>query len=311
MKSILLLSLVLIATCFAQQDSVGDVFPLAIGNKWNYDFWTTYTVSHSGTHDAGSVEYTIIGSISLIDSTRWQFLQRRDYTHTVYIHGQVGSSYSIQDSNSLEIIEFNYGNHELYTPVYDPLSAFPFQKLLGDTSSRFFRYIVVDTNGNSVLSLSFPNVHDPYLSYSCGFALSKDTGIIQSGCYQNLDHEIGFMMTSYNLTYFYGNQSQTNVLSSSNILPTKMILFQNYPNPFNPTTKIRYTIPSVGTSVMKFVQLKVYDVLGNVVATLVDEYKPAGSYELTWNAGNLSSDIYFYRIQAGNFIETKKMLLLR
>ena len=90
-----------------------------------------------------------------------------------------------------------------------------------------------------------------------------------------------------------------------------MILFQNYPNPFNPTTKIRYTIPSVGTSLMKFVQLKVYDVLGNEVATLVNEEKPAGSYELTWNAGNLSSDIYFYRIQTGNFIETKKMLLLR
>jgi len=62
---------------------------------------------------------------------------------------------------------------------------------------------------------------------------------------------------------------------------------------------------------MKFVQLKVYDVLGNEVATLVNEEKPAGSYELTWNAGNLSSDIYFYRIQTGNFIETKKMLLLR
>jgi len=62
---------------------------------------------------------------------------------------------------------------------------------------------------------------------------------------------------------------------------------------------------------MKFVQLKIYDVLGNEVATLVNEEKPAGSYELTWNAGNLSSDIYFYRIQTGNFIETKKMLLLR
>jgi len=62
---------------------------------------------------------------------------------------------------------------------------------------------------------------------------------------------------------------------------------------------------------MKFVQLKVYDVLGNEVATLVNEEKPAGSYELTWNAGNLSSDIYFYRIQTRNFIETKKMLLLR
>jgi len=310
MKSILLLFLVLIETYFAQQDPVADVFPLAIGNKWTYEFWTTDVVSHTGTHDNGIIEFTIIASIPLTDSTRWQFFQRRNFTHTIIFHGGT-NFYSIQDSNSFEIIEFNCGNHELYTPVYDPLSAFPFQKLLVDTSSRFFRYMVVDTNGNSALSLSFPNVNDPTLSYSCSFTLRKDTGIVQTSAFQNTDHQIGFLATGYTLQYFYSNQSQTNVLSSTNILPTKMILFQNYPNPFNPTTKIRYTIPSVGTSVMKFVQLKIYDVLGNEVATLVNEEKPAGSYELTWNAGNLSSDIYFYRIQTRNFIETKKMLLLR
>ncbi len=95
------------------------------------------------------------------------------------------------------------------------------------------------------------------------------------------------------------------------VLPTEFRLEQNYPNPFNPITKIRYAIPALGTSLMKFVQLKVYDVLGNEVATLVDEYRPAGRHEVEFDAKNLASGIYFYRIKAGSFVETKKMILLR
>ncbi|OGU36242.1 MAG: hypothetical protein A2315_08365 [Ignavibacteria bacterium RIFOXYB2_FULL_35_12] len=92
-------------------------------------------------------------------------------------------------------------------------------------------------------------------------------------------------------------------------------LEQNYPNPFNPSTKIRYTIPLLGGARGGSVTLKVYDVLGNEVATLVDEYKPAGSYEVEFQSavGNkqLASGIYFYQLKAGNFIETKKMLYLK
>jgi outer membrane protein assembly factor BamB len=93
--------------------------------------------------------------------------------------------------------------------------------------------------------------------------------------------------------------------------PEGFELSQNYPNPFNPTTKIKFTISSVGTSLMKFVQLKVYDVLGNEVAALVNEEQPAGIYEVDFNAAGLSSGIYFYKLQAGNFAETKKMLLMK
>lgn len=89
-------------------------------------------------------------------------------------------------------------------------------------------------------------------------------------------------------------------------LPKKYLLSQNYPNPFNPTTKIRYSI-----SQQSFVTLKVYDILGNEVSTLVNEEKPVGTYELTWNAKNLSSGVYFYCLHAGNFVETRKMIFLR
>jgi len=88
--------------------------------------------------------------------------------------------------------------------------------------------------------------------------------------------------------------------------PANYDLFQNYPNPFNPSTKIKFTISDFG-----FTILKVYDVLGNEVATLVDEYKPAGNYEVEWDANNYPSGVYFYRLQAGEFIQTKKMILMK
>ena len=102
--------------------------------------------------------------------------------------------------------------------------------------------------------------------------------------------------------------------------PLVYSLLQNFPNPFNPSTKISWQSPE-----SSWQSVKVYDVLGNLVATLVDEYKPAGSYEVEFSAkggsasggnastfnGSLTSGVYFYRIQAGSFVDTKKMILLK
>lgn len=87
---------------------------------------------------------------------------------------------------------------------------------------------------------------------------------------------------------------------------TEYILNQNYPNPFNPSASIKYQIPE-----MSFVTVKVYDVLGNEISTLVNEEKQMGRYEVEFNAVNLPSGVYFYRLQAGDFIETKKMILMK
>lgn len=86
----------------------------------------------------------------------------------------------------------------------------------------------------------------------------------------------------------------------------KFDLIQNYPNPFNPSTSIQF---SVGSG--QLVTLKVYDVLGNDVATLVNEYRNAGTYEVEFNSAALSSGFYFYKLQAGSFVETKKMILMK
>ena len=95
-------------------------------------------------------------------------------------------------------------------------------------------------------------------------------------------------------------------------IPGKYQLYQNYPNPFNPSTVIRYTIQDENNN-MSSVQttLKVYDFLGNVVATLVNKLQQPGNYEIEFSASNLSSGIYFYQLRAGTFIQTKKMILLK
>ncbi len=90
------------------------------------------------------------------------------------------------------------------------------------------------------------------------------------------------------------------------LTPNEYNLAQNFPNPFNPTTTIRYSIPQRSN-----VSLKVYDVLGNEIATLVNEEKVSGVYTATFDASTLASGMYLYRLQAGNFVETKKMILLR
>jgi len=98
----------------------------------------------------------------------------------------------------------------------------------------------------------------------------------------------------------------TSIKEEQNKTPDAYVLGQNYPNPFNPVTTIRYEIPERSK-----VELRVYDILGKEIITLVNEYKEAGRYEASFNAGRLSSGVYIYTISAGEFISSKKMMLLK
>lgn len=102
-----------------------------------------------------------------------------------------------------------------------------------------------------------------------------------------------------------GNDNFVSVKDADDI-PKTYELFQNYPNPFNPVTVIRYSVPQ-----KSFITLKVYDIIGKEIATLVNEEKSAGNYEMKFNGSNLSAGIYLYRIQAGNFVSSKKMVLIK
>lgn len=106
------------------------------------------------------------------------------------------------------------------------------------------------------------------------------------------------------------NYSPTAIFDNEDIIPENFALDQNYPNPFNPSTRIRYHVKAAG-----FVSLRIFNVLGNEVALLVNQEKPAGTYEAQFNAEvdgrTLPSGVYFYRITIGNFISTKKMILAK
>jgi photosystem II stability/assembly factor-like uncharacterized protein len=101
-------------------------------------------------------------------------------------------------------------------------------------------------------------------------------------------------------------RKEIEIPTDSDSIPSNYILRQNYPNPFNSLTRINYSIIE-----NRFVSLKIYDVLGNEVAVLVNEEKPAGNYELDFNGKGLASGVYFYRLSADVFVQTKKMLMLK
>jgi hypothetical protein len=104
----------------------------------------------------------------------------------------------------------------------------------------------------------------------------------------------------------WGVDVNSSINNENNGLLDEFYLFQNYPNPFNPTTNIRFRISDFG-----FVSLKVYDVLGNEIIRLVNEEKAEGDYNVNFDASGLPSGIYFYILQVGSFVDTKKMILLK
>ena len=174
--------------------------------------------------------------------------------------------------------------------------------------------------GNDGTNLYAVGLLPPYRSSNNGITW---TPVDDNGLVSSINNTIQFtsqyaLINTFGIGVYRRSLSEITAIeheSIANSLQTFQ-LNQNYPNPFNPSTRIQYQISSNSQ-----VSLKVYDMLGNEVATLVNEYKPSGSYEVEFsakggsvsggNAHDLSSGMYLYKIQAGSFVETKKMILLR
>ena len=160
----------------------------------------------------------------------------------------------------------------------------------------------------------------------------KEIGFVEGSGNSNSQKEYSFiddltLNRNHNLSYRLkqidndGTFKYSDVVDVAiNVQPSTFELYQNYPNPFNPVTKIKYSIQTSPYNPSSYqgegnrerlVSLKVYDILGNEVATLVDEEKPEGNYEVEFNGSKLSSGIYCYRLKAGNFIETRTMVLMK
>lgn len=195
---------------------------------------------------------------------------------------------------------------------------------IGFATCRYTESILSTTNGGT--NWTSQNIYDSYYSllsfrdnsngvfvYRYGILYTSDGGITwdpqKTGTVNTLYgvSKIGsrWLVVGENGTVLRSSFGEVGV-RDKNELPTAFSLQQNYPNPFNPGTKIIYSIPQAS-----FVTLKIYDILGNEVATLVNEEKSLGNYEAEFNAANLSAGIYFYKLQAGDFVQTKKMILLK
>jgi len=134
------------------------------------------------------------------------------------------------------------------------------------------------------------------------------SGSLEARNIEFLNDTIGFILCDNGKFFTTENNGGiiTSIGEKEMIVAENYFLFQNYPNPFNPSTKISWQSP-----VCSWQSLKIYNVLGKEVAILVDEEKPAGTYEIIWHATNLPNGVYFYKLKTGNFISTKKMILLR
>jgi len=163
----------------------------------------------------------------------------------------------------------------------------------------------IGTNGGSVLCYRYDNDKGAGIAYSGKFGSSVIDGKV---IYLGFPLESTANDTTFNLVIaktvaFFNNQ--VNGVSDNKEIPQSFSLKQNYPNPFNPSTTINYTIPFESK-----VSLKIYDLLGRETATLIDEVKPAGTYNAVFNK-KLSSGVYFYRLNAGGYSETKQMIILK
>ncbi len=290
--------------------SVLAYYPLEIGNKWVYsETLTNFDIGPSYSYNIKTRE--VLKDTILSNGKKYFKL----YDNTTFISSQI--SFERIDSATGLVYRFNgesdispeeYLIDDLLSEMGDTILSYrdnvPFTNsnynICVETGLTYFfgklkskkSFMKFDLTGYSYNLIYEVGLDSIYHSWDFGNSLSKIKGCILNGI-------------------VYGDTTLTEVNEKPNAIPTEFKLEQNYPNPFNPSTKISWQSP-----VSSWQTLRVYNVLGREVATLVDEYRNAGSYEVEFNVAQVSrlelpSGVYFYRIRIGNFIETKKMILLK
>ena len=172
-----------------------------------------------------------------------------------------------------------------------------FHEMFGDGYEKFFGVGNIQGGSNGVYECS----NTSFIWNKVNIPLNH---INQLSVGRNNSTNFGWLVSNEGIIIRY-DEEITYVQKAKTIL-TGFKLTQNYPNPFNPSTKIKYSIPKNDKA-----KIKIFDIIGNEIATLVNEEKIAGTYEVTWNAIDLPSGVYFYQLKAGSFFETKKMILMK
>lgn len=290
MKTILLIFLGITSFAIAQQ-SID--FPLEIGTKWYFRTVSTQNNQYYGLSKE-IIDTTENGFRKIITTYFWRDSLVLKNEYMAYIDGILYTNTTPQISNSVLLYIspltqdscFYLGsfNECWYLIEYQ---IFGLSRIAHKNAQNYIGH----GYGSSQQTITFPEV---------GVVHMRKAG----GIYPTTEIDSSFLTGMFRNGVIYGDTILTYVGSSApNFL---FILEQNYPNPFNPTTKIKYQIPEAG-----FISLIVYDILGREVATLVNEEKPTGSYDIEFDGSGLSSGVYFYKLQTGNFSSIKKMILMR
>ncbi len=255
---------------------------------------------------------------SINDSQDGEFVRVKRHEQSLWVANYIQG---IQNSNPTAKVAIvgDYNSFEFTDGYVDVLG-----QITGDPDSLGAYYEVDNIVNPPLVNLTLNTDKSNRYSYVYeGDAQVLDHIVLTSG-FNNYYRYFKFVHANSDYPEYYEDDASTPIGSSDHdgavfrfttypndvendgVNPTEFALFQNYPNPFNPTTKIKYQLPE-----NEFVTLKVYDILGNEVATVVNEQQNAGAYNVTFDATNLSSGVYFYKITAGNFVQMKKMLLLK
>ena len=267
-------------------------YPLEIGNRWDYK--TFYFDYYGGNLDSSFHSVEVIGDTLFSNGKNYSVFSSYDLIGGTFVRMDESYIYYYNTNENEEDTIINL-SAELNVPYY-PESEFAW-------SVELIEIDTVELFGISTRSLRYrmDGLILRYVSISDIFGLYHlDSPGEPPGT--------GQWSTNLYFAIIDGEEYGEPVSVEDDLtnLPLDLSLSQNYPNPFNPTTKITYTIPQ-----SSFVMLKVYDVLGNEIATLINEEKPAGIYEVEFDGSDLTSGIYFYKLRASNFIETKKMVMLK
>lgn len=276
-----------------------DLFPLTQGNYYKYALQKESSYSDVYADSAsymkkiiGTSTFRIVAGLAAVDKTTWS-VERYDTLH-YYQYNRISKAWNLvldsayTTSSTFYIYEALADSHKISLSAYNDI---------WNLKSEFHRYASREDLYNRNL-FHFTSAYYEWDTLVCraGMGLSR----------MYYEEDLGYDAVSANTT---AAQLIESLVLASPVENTKVIEFalrQNYPNPFNPSTKISYSVGST-----QAVTVKIYDVLGKLITTLVNEEKPAGTYQAQWNAGNLPSGIYFCEMKSGSFKTVNKMLLMK